>query len=131
MSQEVYAEVLDRADRIDLALLSLGDLSPHSLLVRHGLPPDVSIEDLRAAGAVGDVLGQFSTSPAGNQSRDQFARDRIADREAHSGADRDVHRGRHNKVPVIAAALLGRIGKVLITDEKAAAGALKLIGKRR
>ena len=39
--------------------------------------------------------------------------------------------GGTNKVPVIAASLLGRIGKVLITDEKAAAGALKLIGKRR
>jgi DNA-binding transcriptional regulator LsrR (DeoR family) len=36
-----------------------------------------------------------------------------------------------NKAPVIAAALLGRIGKVLVTDEKAAAGALKLIGKQR
>src|SRR5947208_370522 len=32
LAQEVYAQVLDRIDRIDLALLSLGDLSPRSLL---------------------------------------------------------------------------------------------------
>ena len=132
LSQEVYAEVLNRADRIDLALLSMGDLSPQSLLVRHGLPPDVSAEDLRAAGAVGDVLGQYL---------DQSGRPinhGINSRAIALSLEKLVRAptvmliaGGTNKVPVIAASLLGRIGKLLITDEKAAAGALKLIGKRR
>jgi DNA-binding transcriptional regulator LsrR (DeoR family) len=132
MAQEVYAEVLERVGRIDLALLSMGDLSPRSLLVRHGLPPDVGIEDLRAAGAVGDVLGQYLDKSG------QPIRHGINDRAIALSLEKLAKAptvmliaGGANKVPIIAAALLGRIGKVLVTDEKAAAGALKLIGKRR
>jgi lsr operon transcriptional repressor len=132
MAQEVYAEVLDRVDRIDLALLSLGDLSPRSLLVRHGLPPDVGIEDLRAAGAVGDVLGQY-LEQSGRQINHGINSRAIAlpiEKLARAPTVMLIAGGT-NKVPVIAAALQGRIGKVLVTDEKAAAGALKLIGKQR
>ena len=132
MAQEVYAEVLDRVERIDLALLSMGDLSPRSLLVRHGLPPDVGIEDLRAAGAVGDVLGQY-LEQSGRQINHGINSRAIAlpiEKLARAPTVMLIAGGT-NKVPVIAAALQGRIGKVLVTDEKAAAGALKLIGKRR
>lgn len=132
MAQEVYAEVLDRVDRIDLALLSLGDLSPRSLLVRHGLPPDVGIEDLRAAGAVGDVLGQYLEQSGRQISHGINSRAIALPIEKLARAPTVMLiAGGTNKVPVIAAALQGRIGKVLVTDEKAAAGALKLIGKQR
>jgi DNA-binding transcriptional regulator LsrR (DeoR family) len=132
MAQEVYAEVLDRVDRIDLALLSLGDLSRRSLLVRHGLPPDVGLEELRAAGAVGDVLGQY-LEQSGRQINHGINSRAIAlpIEKLTRAPTVMLIAGGTNKVPVIAAALRGRIGKVLITDEKAAAGALKLIGKQR
>jgi DNA-binding transcriptional regulator LsrR (DeoR family) len=123
---------LDRVDRIDLALLSLGDLSPRSLLVRHGLPPDVGIEDLRAAGAVGDVLGQYLEQSGRQISHGINSRAIALPIEKLARAPTVMLiAGGTNKVPVIAAALQGRIGKVLVTDEKAAAGALKLIGKQR
>jgi lsr operon transcriptional repressor len=132
MAQEVYKEVLDRVDRIDLALLSMGDLSPRSLLVRHGLPPDVGIEDLRAAGAVGDVLGQYLDQSGREINHGINARAIALPIEKLARAPTVMLiAGGTNKAPVIAAALQGRIGKVLVTDEKAAAGALKLIGKRR
>ncbi len=37
--------------------MAAGDISKASLLMRDGLPGDVTMEDLRALGAVGDVLG--------------------------------------------------------------------------
>src|SRR5258708_12395262 len=46
LAQEVFKDVLERIDKVELALLSLGDLSRPSLLVRHGLPPHVSPHDL-------------------------------------------------------------------------------------
>ena len=39
--------------------MSVGDLSRRSLLIRYGLPRDVTVESLRAAGAVGDIMGTF------------------------------------------------------------------------
>ncbi len=108
MAQEVYAEVLDRVDRIDLALLSL------------------------AAGAVGDVLGQYLDQSGRQINHGINARAIALPIEKLAKAPTVMLiAGGTNKAPVIAAALLGRIGKVLVTDEKAAAGALKLIGKQR
>jgi len=132
MAQDVYAEVLERVSNLDLALLSLGDLTPRSLLVRHGLPPDVGIEDLRAAGAVGDVLGQY-LDQSGRQINHGINSRAIAlpiEKLAKTPTVMLIAGGT-NKAPVIAAALQGKIGKVLVTDEKAAAGALKLIGKHK
>ena len=45
--------------RNDLILLTIGDMTERSPLMRYGLPRDVSIDDLVAAGAVGDVMAQF------------------------------------------------------------------------
>ncbi|MBR0751009.1 sugar-binding transcriptional regulator [Bradyrhizobium jicamae] len=130
MAQEVYQDVLDSVARIDLALLSMGDLTPRSLLVRHGLPPDVKIDDLRAAGAVGDVLGQF-LDRNGRQIDHGINARAIAmqlDKLAQVPTSMLIAGGT-NKAPIIAAVLQSRLGKVLVTDEKAAQGALKLIGK--
>ena len=130
MTQEVYQEVLNSVERIDLALLSMGDLTPRSLLVRHGLPPDVRPDDLRAAGAVGDVLGQFLDKTGRQIDHGINARAIAMSLEKLARVPTSMLiAGGTNKAPIIAAVLLGRIGKVLVTDEKAAQGALKLIGK--
>lgn len=57
--QQFFAPVQELVLRSDLACFSAGDVSEESLLVRHGLPRGVSPEELRGAGAVGDVLGTF------------------------------------------------------------------------
>lgn len=57
--QQFFAPVLDLILKSDLACFSAGDLSEASLLVRHGLPRGVTPQELRAAGAVGDLLGTF------------------------------------------------------------------------
>lgn len=54
-----FVEQLQKAMAVDVAILVTGDLSEKSYLVRDGLPPTVTAAELAAAGAVGDVLGQF------------------------------------------------------------------------
>jgi DNA-binding transcriptional regulator LsrR (DeoR family) len=128
MAQDVYAEVLARVEKIELALLSMGDLSPRSLLIRHGLPGDVSPDDLRKAGAVGDVLAQF-IDEAGKPIGDAINKRAIAMPLARLSKVKTVMliAGGLNKAPVIAAALRGRIGNVLVSDEKTAEKVLQLL----
>ena len=127
MAQDVFAEVLDRISRVDLAFLSLGDLSPRSLLVRHGLPRDVSVASLRAAGAVGDVLGQFLD--ARGSPIDHPINDRVIGLPSVRLAEVGtvvLAAGGQNKRHVIAAALRGRIPRVLVSDEDTARAAMGL-----
>jgi len=56
MGLDVFTEVLDKIRAADAIALAAGDLSTRSLLMRDGLPADVAMEELIAAGAVGDVL---------------------------------------------------------------------------
>jgi lsr operon transcriptional repressor len=132
LAQEVFGEVMERLARIELALLSLGDLSPRSLLIRHGLPRDVPVEELRAKGAVGDVLGQFLDS-SGKPINHGINRRAIALPLGSLAEVRTVVliAGGSNKMRIIAAALKGGFSDVLITDEKTAAGALTLIERER
>jgi DNA-binding transcriptional regulator LsrR (DeoR family) len=52
------AEVMRRAREANIALLSCGDLSSRSLLATTHIVSE-SLDELRAAGAVGDILGTF------------------------------------------------------------------------
>lgn len=53
------AEVYNRARSLDMAVLSVGDLSPHSVFSEFGLLTRDEISSLERAGAVGDVLCHF------------------------------------------------------------------------
>lgn len=128
LAQEVFQEVLERWSRIELALLSIGDLSPRSLLIRNGLPSDVSVEDLKAKGAVGDILGQFLDA-RGRPIGHPINRRAIAmplERLAKLG-NVALIAGGANKTRIIAAALRGGLGHALISDEKTVSAALGLI----
>ena len=127
VAQDVFAEVFERIEAVDLAFLSLGDLTARSLLIRHGLPDDVTVTSLKAAGAVGDVLGQFLD--ARGQPIDHPINDRVIGLpSARLAAVRTVvlAAGGHHKRHIIAAALRGRIAGVLISDEDTAKAAMGL-----
>ena len=51
--------MLARAERLDMALISVGDLAPNSTLMRHNLVSHEMIAQLRQSGAVADLLCQF------------------------------------------------------------------------
>lgn len=56
MGLDVFTEVLDKIRSANAIALAAGDISTRSLLMRDALPADVAMEELIAAGAVGDVL---------------------------------------------------------------------------
>jgi DNA-binding transcriptional regulator LsrR (DeoR family) len=58
LAEDELRMVIDRAKNVDTALLSVGDLSMKSLMVRL-TPVKDHIRDLQRAGAVGDILGHF------------------------------------------------------------------------
>lgn len=58
LAEDELRLVIDRARNVDTALLSVGDLSLKSLMVRL-TPVKDHIRDLQRAGAVGDILGHF------------------------------------------------------------------------
>jgi DNA-binding transcriptional regulator LsrR (DeoR family) len=57
MQLDVFAEVLEKIRSVDALALATGDISERSLLMHDALPRDMSKDELRAQGAVGDVLG--------------------------------------------------------------------------
>lgn len=53
------AEVFVRTQSLDMAVVSVGDLTPHSVFSEYGLLTREEIASLEAAGAVGDLLCHF------------------------------------------------------------------------
>lgn len=56
---EGIKEVVARANRLDVAIVSVGDFSAESTVFRYGLLTREEMDSLREAGAVGDVLCRF------------------------------------------------------------------------
>ncbi|WP_332693909.1 sugar-binding transcriptional regulator [Bosea sp. (in: a-proteobacteria)] len=127
LAQDVFEAAFSRIRAIDVAILSAGDLSERSLLVRYGLPREVGTKELAEHGAVGDLLGQF-IDHRGEAIEHPINRRAIA--LPLDGLRRIptviLASGGRNKAAVIAAALRGRLASVLITDEDAAAATLAL-----
>lgn len=126
LAQDVFETAFARIQATDIAILSAGDLSERSLMVRYGLPGDVRVEELATAGAVGDMLGQFID-------RGGEAIAHPINRRAIALPLDDLRKiptvilasGGINKAEVIAATLRGKLASVLITDEDAAAAVLE------
>jgi DNA-binding transcriptional regulator LsrR (DeoR family) len=118
MALDVFRDVLAKIRTVDAMAMAVGDLSTRSLLMRDGLPSDVTIDQLRAAGGVGDVLG--TVIDAGGHPVDHPINERIV-----GMGFADLARipnviaaaGGPGKVPVIRA-LLGRgVVDTFVTDE--------------
>jgi len=59
LRQPGIADVLSLASRLDMALLSVGDLSPNCTVVRCGVFTREELSEVRRAGGVADILCQF------------------------------------------------------------------------
>lgn len=59
LASRAFRTQLEKAQKVDVAILVTGDLTQKSYLVRYGLPDGVLPASLAEKGAVGDVLGQF------------------------------------------------------------------------
>jgi DNA-binding transcriptional regulator LsrR (DeoR family) len=119
-------ELLERARRVDVALVSVGDVSEDATLFREGLLPRSQLASLVDAGAVGDVLCHFIDADG------RIVDHPVCRRVVAVGLD-DLRRvpkiviaaGGRRKVNAIRAALKATEGRVLITDAAAAQGLLE------
>jgi len=116
------AEIFERARRLDLAILSLGDLTPHSIFVQYGLLTTEEIASLEQAGAVGDVLCHFVDAEGEVVDHPVNRRVLAVDpRELRSARRMVLASGGWQKCTIIRAALRMLSPAVLITDETVAA----------
>jgi len=124
-SEPGLRDLLERARRVDLALVSVGDVSEEATLFREGILPRSALASLQAAGAVGDVLCHFIDAEG-------KVVDHPVNRRVVSVDLDDLRRvprivvaaGGRRKVAAIRAALKATGAGVLITEEGAARGLL-------
>jgi DNA-binding transcriptional regulator LsrR (DeoR family) len=120
-SEPGLRELLERARGVDLAVVSVGDVSEEATLCREGLLPRSALASLQAAGAVGDVLCHFIDA-------DGRLVDHPVNRRVIAVDLEDLRRvpkivvaaGGGRKVAAIRAALKATGARVLITEENAA-----------
>lgn len=127
VEQDVFKASFRQMAANDLVLLSVGDLSPRSLLVRYGLPHDVSVTSLRRSRAVGDILGRFldrQGQPVAHALNQRVISLPLAELARIPSVV--VASGGAHKAPIVAAVLRARLASVLICDEDCARAALRL-----
>jgi DNA-binding transcriptional regulator LsrR (DeoR family) len=125
MSQRSVQDVVFRARRANMAVLSVGSLTGDSPIAHYGFIKPSEIEELSAAGAVGDILCHFVDAEGRTLDHDVNAR--VCAYPLRDLADVPtliVVSGGREKVPVLRAALARFRASVLVTDEDAAKGLL-------
>jgi DNA-binding transcriptional regulator LsrR (DeoR family) len=118
-------DLRERARRIDMALVSVGDVSEQATLFREGLLPPSQVASLLKGGAVGDVLCQFIDATGRVLDHPVNRRAMAVDLQALARVPRIViAAGGRRKVGPIRGALKALPASVLITDTGAARGLL-------
>ncbi|MCA8878392.1 MAG: sugar-binding transcriptional regulator [Rhodobacteraceae bacterium] len=121
MNHSGIEEILRRTKHLDMAIISVGDLTPHSIFREYGLLSREEIVSLEAAGAIGDILCRFVD--AEGEVVDHPVNDRVL--AVHPRDLRDTRQivlasGGWQKLAAIRAALKGLRPTVLITNERVA-----------
>lgn len=120
-AQGMLKDVFERGARVDLALVSVGDLGPEATMTRLGLLDADEVASLREAGAEGDILGHYIN--ADGRVLDHSVNRRVL--AMHPDALVDVPSvilasGGEAKIGAIGGALRAGYVNVLITDEATA-----------
>jgi DNA-binding transcriptional regulator LsrR (DeoR family) len=105
----------------DVACFAASEMSEESLLIRLGLPLGISVQELRAAGAVGDVLGTFldiEGKPVDHPINDQLVGP--GPDELRSMKTLVLASGGSRKTDIITGALRSGLIHVLVCDEATA-----------
>jgi DNA-binding transcriptional regulator LsrR (DeoR family) len=130
IAQPMLREIFERGAKVDMAFLSVGELTPTSTMARVGLISRTEVDDLLAAGAVGDICAHWIDDEG-----------RLVDHPLNSRVValsptklRDIPcvviaSGGRNKTSVLRGVLKGGMCNVLITDEQTAKAILGEEGK--
>lgn len=128
MGLDVFRSILDKIRRVDALAMAAGDMSPRSLLMRDGLPGDVTMAELVAIGAVGDVLGWVLD--AEGRPLDHSINERVIGiglEDLRRIPDVILAAGGAHKVPIIRAVLGLGVIDTFVTDEGTAATLLEAV----
>jgi DNA-binding transcriptional regulator LsrR (DeoR family) len=125
LAQPMLQEVFQRGESVDVAFLSVGELSETCTMARVGLISPAEVAELRGAGAVGDICAHWIDAH-GNFVDHPLNRRVVALAPTKLAAIPSVvlASGGRNKVLPLLGALKGKLVNVLITDESAARGIL-------
>ncbi|MEJ5902575.1 sugar-binding transcriptional regulator [Ochrobactrum teleogrylli] len=118
MTHPGIREVFRRSEHLDLAIISVGDLSPSSTFVKYGLLEKEEIASLERAGAIGDVLCRFVN--ARGEIVDHQVNDRVI--AVHPETLRSARKvvlasGGWQKLAVFKAAMKLLRPNIIVTDE--------------
>lgn len=123
---DVFRDTITKITSVDAMAMAAGDISPRTLLVRHGLPKGVSIEELIDLGAVGDVLGYVLNArgePIDHSINEKVIGMKLSDLKNIKPVI--LAAGGAHKIPIIKAVLIASLIDILITDEDTALGLMQ------
>lgn len=131
IAQTMLREVFERGAKVDLALLSVGELSSTCTMARVGLITPREVDELRGAGAVGDICahwidaqGRLVDHPL-NRRVVALAPQRLTGIPCVMIAS-----GGPGKVGVLHGVMAGGMTDVIVTDEQTAAAVLEFAAKQ-
>ncbi len=125
LKQSMVRDVFDLGAKVDLALLSVGELARPNTIMQVGLISDAEAAKLVKAGAVGDICGHW-INEQGEVIDHPINRRVIAlpPKRLKSISCVILASGGRNKVPVLHGALRAGFSNVLVTDEQTARSVL-------
>lgn len=132
MSLDMFRDLVTKIHAVDALAAATCDLSQRSQLVKDGLPSDVSVDELRRAGGIGDIFGTVIDSegrPIRHPINDRVMGIKLD--EARRIPNIILAAGGHYKVVPILAALRAGLVNTLVTDEATARAVLRLAGKKK
>lgn len=127
--QQFFTSVMDLVRKADVACFAVGDMSESSLLIRHAMPKGVSVAELKAAGAVGEILGTFINEEGAaidHRVNRQLLGPGLDDLRAMKSLV--LASGGAGKIDVMTGAVRSGLIDVLITDEHTMTEILKRTG---
>lgn len=121
-AQPELKDVRSRAAHADIALLTVGEISPEATIFRHAIVPPSLIPSLRAKGAVANILSYFVDADGGMVDHEVNGRVMAIGLDVVSAVPNVVlAAGGMHKIASIRAALKAVDANVLITDSATAA----------
>lgn len=120
-AEPTLQDVRNRASSADIALLTVGDMSPNATIFRHEIVPPSLIASLKAKGAVANILCYFVGADGRLVDHEINRRVMAIDLEMVGAVPNVVlAAGGRRKIPAILAALKAVSANVLITDSETA-----------
>lgn len=127
MIQEVFQEILLKIRSADATATGVGNVSNESIMIREGLPKDITQKSLVKAGAVGDLMGYYFNE-AGELIDHPINRRIIGINpfELKTMPNVILAAGGQHKVPIIASVLKTDVFDIFVTDQRTAESILEL-----